>query len=198
VYGGQAAAQNFGGPCRGLKVTCIEQNMNQLDQLLALYKGAQTDSERRILLATARISSPGDFPRLEKMILRDEIKDIPLDQLPAIISTRRGLSLQKAEEELRELVLDHLLNFASLKAGPASQASPADGSAPRVSAPASSEYQSSPPETARVVTPDGSSRPDAIPGEKGKVTPQGSQHEDLSPPGTATAFGRLHPRGISG
>ncbi|HOC54242.1 MAG TPA: hypothetical protein PKI20_01325 [Verrucomicrobiota bacterium] len=175
-----------------------KQNMSQLDQLLALYKGAQTDAERRILLATARISSPGDFPRLEKMILREEIKDIPLDQLPAIISTRRGLSLQKAEEELRELILDHLLNFASPKPSPPSQASTAVGSAPRVSAPASSADESSPPETARVMIPDGSSRPEAILKEKGKVTPEGSQHEDLSPPGTATAFGRLQPRGIGG
>jgi len=172
--------------------------MSQLDQLLALYKGAQTDSERRILLATARISSPGDFPRLEKMILREEIKDISLDQLPAIISTRRGLSLQKAEEELRELVLDHLLNFARLKADPPSQASPAVGSAPRVCASASSEDENSQPEMARVVVPDGSSRPEAIPGEKGKVTLEGSQHEDLPPPGTATTFGRLQPRGIGG
>ena len=152
--------------------------MSQLDQLLALYKGAQTDSERRILLATAQITSSGDFPRLEKMILREEIKDIPLDQLPAMISTRRGLSLQKAEEELRELVLEHLLNFARLNASPPSQ--------------------SSPPETTAVVIPDGSSRPEAIPGAKGKVTPEGSQHEDLSPPATATTFGRLQPRGISG
>ena len=172
--------------------------MSLLDQLLALYKGAQTDSERRILLATARISSPGDFPCLEKMILREEIKDIPLDQLPATISTRRGLSLQKAEEELRELVLDHLLNSDSLKAGPPSQASPAVGSAAKVTAPASSEYQRPPPETTAVVTPNGSSGPEAIPSEKGKVTLEGSQHEDLSRPGTATTFGRFQPRGIGG
>lgn len=172
--------------------------MSHLDQLLALYKGAQTDSERRILLATARISCPGDFPRLEKMVLQDEINDIPLDQLPAIISTRRGLSLHKAEEELRELVLDHLLNFASLKAALPNQASSADGSAPRVSAPASPEDESSQPGTAPVAILDGSSRPEAIPRVTGKVKPEGSQHEDLSPPGTATTFGRLQPRGIGG
>jgi len=91
------------------------ENMDQIERLLGLYKGAKTEAEKHILLETVRISSPGDFPRLEERILRDQVRGMPFEQLVQMIASHRRITLQQAGELLRDSVFENLLERASLK-----------------------------------------------------------------------------------
>src|ERR1035437_8813335 len=91
------------------------ENMDQIERLLGLYKGAQTEAEKHILLETVRISSPGDFPRLESMILQDQVRGMPFEQLVQMIASHRRITPQEAGELLRDAVFENLLDRARLK-----------------------------------------------------------------------------------
>ena len=80
------------------------ENMDQVERLLGLYKGAQTEAEKHILLETVRISSPGDFPRLEDRILQDQVRGMPFEQLVQMIASHRRITPQQAGELLRDAV----------------------------------------------------------------------------------------------
>src|ERR1035438_955913 len=91
------------------------ENMDQIERLLGLYKGAQTEAEKHILLETVRISSPGDFPRLESMILQDQVRGMPFEQRVQMIASHRRITPQEAGELLRDAVFENLLDRARLK-----------------------------------------------------------------------------------
>ena len=91
------------------------ENMDQIERLLGLYKGAQTEAEKHLLLETVRISSPGDFPRLEDMILRDRMRGMSFEQLVQLIASHRRITPQQAGELLGDAVFENLLDRARLK-----------------------------------------------------------------------------------
>jgi len=190
--------------------------MDQIERLLALYKAAQTESERRILLEAAQISNPGDFPRLQDMILRDHVRGMTFEQLVETIASHRSVTLQQADELLRDVALEHLLDRRKLKAAgspcqPASlDAETVSGTkterptplaaAPTASRTAAASHQTEPPQhgPVEVVILEEPSERGATPAviENGK--PEEGQNRQPSPAPVPTPFGRLQPRGISG
>ncbi len=190
--------------------------MDQIERLLALYKSAQTDSERRILLEAVQISNPDDFPRLEDIILRDQVRGMTYDRLVEMIAGHRNVSLQQADELLRDTVLEHLLDRRKLKAAgsprqPAAlesetvsgtktpRAAPA-AAVPGPSKTAAAAPQNEPPQrgTVEVVILEDPSQREATPAVIGNVKPEEGQNRHPSPTSAPTPFGRLQPRGISG
>ena len=187
-----------------------------MERLLALYKAAQTDSERRILLEAAQISNPGDFPRLEAMILRDQVRNAPFDQLVQMIASHRSITLHQADELLREAVFENLLDQSIFRVPEAGRTAPAPelGTAivtaaprPAPSTPALAAGKTGAdlarnehPEhqTVEVVILPGPSQREAAPTVIGNVKPEEGQNKNPSPSPPATPFGRLQPRGISG
>ncbi|MBK7091810.1 MAG: hypothetical protein IPH59_08825 [bacterium] len=88
--------------------------MDQVEKLLELYKQTQTPSERGVLLETVRISSPDGFSRLEKRILRERVRGMTMEQLVQVIASHRDLSLEQAEELLRDTIFQNLLDRSKL------------------------------------------------------------------------------------
>lgn len=88
--------------------------MDQVEELLELYRRTTTPSERRVLLETVRISSPQEFVRLEERILREQVRAMTMEQLTQTIATHRGVALPQAEELLRDTVFQHLLDRSKL------------------------------------------------------------------------------------
>jgi hypothetical protein len=192
------------------------ENMDQIEPLLDLYKGAQTEAEKHILLETVRISSPGDFPRLEERILRDHVRGMPFEQLVQMIASHRHITLQQAGELLRDSVFENLLERASLKveesAPPAPDlesgrvpgaTAPCTGSPPAVPAAAgtiaaTSQNRASPDKAVEVIIIQDPGEREAIPTVLGNVKPEGSPNGDSTAPPANTSFSRLQPRGIGG
>src|ERR1035441_2060902 len=119
------------------------ENMDQVERLLGLYKGAQTEAEKHLLLETVRISSPGDFPRLEDMILRDRMRGMSFEQLVQLIASHRRITPQQAGDLLRDAVFENLLDRARLRVEESARTAPdlESGRAPGATAP----YTGSPP-----------------------------------------------------
>ncbi len=192
------------------------ENMDQIERLLGLYKGAQTEAEKHILLETVRISSPGDFPRLEERILRDQVRGMAFEQLVQMIASHRRITPQQAGELLRDSVFEHLLERASLKveesAPPAPDlesgrvpgaTAPCTGSPPAVPAAAGTvaatpENRASPDKAVEVIIIQDPGEREAIPTVLGNVKPEGNPNGDSTTPPASTSFSRLQPRGIGG
>ena len=189
-------------------LTDSKENMDPIERLLSLYKAAQTDSERRILLEAAHISNPDDFPHLEDVILRDQVRGMTYDRHVEMIASHRNVSLQQADELLRHTVLEHLLDRRRLKAaGSPCQAASLDAetvsgtkterstplaAAPPASRTAAASHQTEPPEhgSVQVVILE-----DPVVIANGE--PEEGQNRQPSPAPAPTPFGRLQPRGIS-
>jgi len=192
------------------------ENMDQIERLLGLYKGAKTEAEKHILLETVRISSPGDFPRLEERILRDQVRGMPFEQLVQMIASHRRITLQQAGELLRDSVFENLLERASLKVEESAPPAPdlESGRVPGATAPCTGSPPAVPTAAGTVVaTPQNRASPDkaveviiiqdpgereAIPTVLGNVKPEGNQNGDSTAPPASTSFSRLQPRGIGG
>jgi hypothetical protein len=192
------------------------ENMDQVERLLGLYKGAQTGAEKHILLETVRISSPGDFPRLEDRILQDQVRGMPLEQLVQLIASHRRITPQQAGELLRDAVFENLLDRASLKVEGAAPPAPdlESGRAPGATAPCTGSPPALPAVagTAAAASQNGASSDKAVeviiiqdPGERetiptvlGNVKPEGNQNGDSTAPPASASFSRLQPRGIGG
>ena len=192
------------------------ENMDQIERLLGLYKGAQTEAEKHILLETVRISSPGDFPRLEERILRDQVRGMPFEQLVQMIASHRRITPQQAGELLRDTVFENLLDRASLKveesAPPAPDlesgrapgaTAPCTGSPPAVpaaagTAAAASQNGASPDKAVEVIIIQDPGEREAVPTVLGNVKPEGNPNGDSTAPPASTSFSRLQPRGIGG
>ena len=192
------------------------ENMDQIERLLGLYKGAQTEAEKHILLETVRISSPGDFPRLESMILQDQVRGMPFEQLVQMIASHRRITLQQAGELLRDSVFENLLERASLKveesAPPAPDlesgrvpgaTAPCTGSPPAVpvaagTVAATPQNRASPDKAVEVIIIQDPGEREAIPTVLGNVKPEGNPNGDSTAPPASTSFSRLQPRGIGG
>jgi hypothetical protein len=192
------------------------ENMDQVERLLGLYKGAQTGAEKQILLETVRISSPGDFPRLEDRILQDQVRGMSFEQLVQMIASHRRITPQQAGELLRDAVFENLLDRASLKvegsAPPAPDLEP--GQAPGTTAPcngpppavpaaegtgaAASQNRASPDKAVEVIIIQDPGERQAIPTVLGNVKPDGNSNGDSTTPPASTSFSRLQPRGIGG
>ena len=191
-------------------------NMDQIERLLGLYKGAQTEAEKHILLETVRISSPGDLPRLEERILRDQVRGMPFEQLVQMIASHRHITPQQAGELLRDSVFEQLLERASLKveesAPPAPDlesgrvpgaTAPCTGSPPAVpvaagTVAATPQNRASPDKAVEVIIIQDPGEREAIPTVLGNVKPEGNQNGDSTAPPASTSFSRLQPRGIGG
>ena len=192
------------------------ENMDQVERLLELYKGAQTEAEKHLLLETVRISSPGDFPRLEDMILRDRMRGMSFEQLVQLIASHRRITLQQAGDLLRDAVFENLLDRARLKVEESEPPAPdlESGRAPRATAPctgsppdlpaaagtaaAESQNGASPDKAVEVIIIQDPGEREAIPTVLGNVKPEGSQNGDSTAPPASTSFSRLQPRGIGG
>ena len=192
------------------------ENMDQIERLLGLYKGAKTEAEKHILLETVRISSPGDFPRLEERILRDQVRGMPFEQLVQMIASHRRITLQQAGELLRDSVFENLLERASLKveesAPPAPDlesgrvpgaTAPCTGSPPAVpaaagTAAATPQNRASPDKAVEVIIIQDPGEREAIPTVLGNVKPEGNQNGDSTAPAASASLRRLQPRGIGG
>jgi hypothetical protein len=190
--------------------------MDPIERLLGLYKGAQTEAEKHILLETVRISSPGDFPRLEDRILQDQVRGMPFEQLVQLIANHRRITPQQAGELLRDAVFENLLDRASLKVEGSAPPAPdlESGRAPGATAPCTG----SPPAvsaaagTAAAKSQNGASQDRAVeiiiiqdPGEReavstviGNAKAEGNQNGDPTAPPATPSFRRLQPRGIDG
>jgi len=192
------------------------ENMDQIERLLGLYKGAKTEAEKHILLETVRISSPGDFPRLEERILRDQVRGMPFEQLVQMIASHRRITLQQAGELLRDSVFENLLERASLKVEESAPPAPdlESGRVPGATAPctgapsavpaaagtvaATPENRASPDKAVEVIIIQDPGEREAIPTVLGNVKPEGNQNGDSTAPPASTSFSRLQPRGIGG
>jgi hypothetical protein len=192
------------------------ENMDQIERLLGLYKGAQTEAEKHILLETVRISSPGDFPRLESMILQDQVRGMPFEQLVQMIASHRRITPQEAGELLRDAVFENLLDRARLKVEESGPPAPdlESGRAPGATAPCTGSPPAVPAATgtAAAKSQNGASQDRAVeiiiiqdPGEReavpaviGNAKPEGNQNGDPTAPPATPSFRRLQPRGIDG
>ncbi|ODU25272.1 MAG: hypothetical protein ABS95_00685 [Verrucomicrobia bacterium SCN 57-15] len=172
----------------------VEHTMDQVEKLLELYRQTRTPSERRVLLETARISSPQEFSRLEERILRQHVRGMTFEQLTGTIAAHRGLALPQAEELLRDTVFQHLLDQSKLTA----LLSQASESAPTVIPTETAPRTSKPDETERhavevVILKDGNQREESHnPG--GRI----SEQQNTSHSDAPTSLPRLTPRGICG
>lgn len=88
--------------------------MDPVEALLELYQQTQTSAERRVLLETVRISNPGDFARFEERVLQQQVRAFPHDRLIQTIASHRNVSPREAEERLRDIALQHLLDRTKL------------------------------------------------------------------------------------
>jgi hypothetical protein len=192
------------------------ENMDQIERLLGLYKGAQTEAEKHLLLETVRISSPGDFPRLEDVILRDQVRGMPFEQLVQMIASHRRITPQQAGELLRDAVFENLLDRARLKveeseppapdleSGRALGATaPCTGSPPAVpaatgTAAAKSQNGASQNRAVEIIIIQDPGEREAVPTVIGNAKPEGNQNGDPTAPPATPSFRRLQPRGIDG
>ena len=192
------------------------ENMDQIERLLGLYKGAQTEAEKHILLETVRISSPGDFPRLEDRILQDQVRGMPFEQLVQLIASHRRITPQQAGELLRDAVFENLLDRASLKVEGSAPPAPdlESGRAPGATAPctgsppalpaaagtvaAAFQNGASPDKAVEVIIIQDPGEREAIPTVLGNVKPEGNQNGDSTAPAASASLRRLQPRGIGG
>ncbi len=200
----------------GRTPTDRNENMDQVERLLGLYKGAQTGAEKQILLETVRISSPGDFPRLEDRILQDQLREMSFEQLVQMIASHRRITPQQAGELLSDAAFEYLLDRASLKvegsAPPAPDlepgqalgtTAPCTGPPPAVPAAAGTgaaadQNRASPDKAVEVIIIQDPGERQAIPTVLGNVKPEGNQNGDSTAPPASTSFSRLQPRGIGG
>ena len=192
------------------------ENMDQVERLLELYKGAQTEAEKHLLLETVRISSPGDFPRLEDMILRDRMRGMSFEQLVQLIASHRRITLQQAGDLLRDAVFENLLDRARLRVEESARTAPdlESGRAPGATAPCTGSPPAVPAAvgTAAATSQEGASQDKAVeviiiqdPGEReavptviGNAKAEGNQNGDPTAPPATPSFRRLQPRGIDG
>jgi hypothetical protein len=190
--------------------------MDQIERLLGLYKGAQTEAEKHILLETVRISSPNDCSRLEEMIFRDQVRGMNFEQLVQRIASHRRITLQQAGELLEDTVVENLLGRARLKVEASAPAAPdpeserapgatAPGTGPPPAVPAAagtaaaaSQNGASPDKAVEVVIIQDPGEREAIPTVLGNVKPEGNPNGDSTAPPASTSLRRLQPRGIGG
>ncbi len=171
--------------------------MDQVEELLELYRRTTTPSERRVLLETVRISSPQEFVQLEERILREHVRAMTTEQLTEAIAAHRGLALQQAEELLRDTVFQHLLDRSKLT----TLLSSASESTSRV-APTQTEPQTRKPnESDRravevVILKDQREESPSTPGKTSE--PQNAVSNSDAPTSVSAPLPRLTPRGIGG
>ena len=192
------------------------ENMDQIERLLGLYKGARTEAEKQILLETVRISSPGDFPRLEDRILQDQVRGMTVEQLVQLIARHRRITPQQAGELLRDSVFENLLDRARLKVEESAPPAPdlESGRAPGATAPctgpppappaaagtaaAASQNGTSPDKAVEVIIIQDPGEREAIPMVLGNLKPEGNQNGDSTAPAESASLRRFQPRGIGG
>lgn len=86
-----------------------------LKQLAGLFKAAKTPAEREILLQGVRIISTKDYEVLEEILIRHQVREMPLPGVISLIAEQRNIPNQQAEEMVRDLILDHLLDRTKLR-----------------------------------------------------------------------------------
>jgi hypothetical protein len=93
----------------------MEPYPENLKQLAGLFKAAKTQAEREILLQGVRIISANDYEVLEEIIVRHQVREMPLPRVISLIAEQRNIPNERTEEMVRDLILDHLLDRAKLR-----------------------------------------------------------------------------------
>lgn len=93
----------------------MEPRPEHLKQLAELFKTTRTLAEREILLQGVRIVSAKDCEALEEMLLRTQVRERHLSEVIALIAEQRNISHERAEEMVRDMIFDNLLDRAKLK-----------------------------------------------------------------------------------
>lgn len=86
-----------------------------LKELERLYNAAGSHSERDILLKGLRIVSPQEADQLQEVILRTQIREMPIQNLLQLIADQKNVSTQQADILLRDLAFEKLLDRTQLK-----------------------------------------------------------------------------------
>src|SRR5271163_420576 len=94
----------------------MESKSDALEQLETLYHQAASQSERNILLQTMRIVNPEEGRRLEEIIQREHVRDLPFEEVVALIASHKGMTTDDARKAVADLVFDQLLDHAKLEA----------------------------------------------------------------------------------
>jgi len=87
----------------------------KLKKLADLFMAAKTPAEREILLQGVRIISANDYEALEEIIVRQQVREMPLPEVISLVVEQRNIASEQAEEMVRDLILDHLLDRARLR-----------------------------------------------------------------------------------
>ena len=93
----------------------MEPRPEHLDQLAGLFNTAKTTAEREILLQGVRIISAKDCEALEEMLLRTQVRERQLSHVIALIAEQNNISNERAEEMVRDMIFDNLLDRTKLK-----------------------------------------------------------------------------------
>jgi len=86
-----------------------------LEQVAGLFKAAKTLPEREILLRGVRIISAKDYEILEEILVRNQVRELPLLRVISLIAEQRNIPNEQADEVVRDLIFDHLLDRAKLR-----------------------------------------------------------------------------------
>lgn len=174
--------------------------MDQVEELLELYKQTQTPSERGVLLETVRISSPDGFSLLEERILREQVRGMTMEQLVQVIASHRDLSLEQAEELLRDTIFRNLLDRSKL-----SPVAPSLGTSKSPSplvatqaAPQSAEPSSNGGHGVQAVILKDPNQSEEVPAAVGEISETNQDRTSSAPPKSVTPLPQLTPRGIGG
>ena len=110
----------------------MDSKSDTLKKLEALYNQARTPAERAILLGTMRIVSPEEHARLEEVLQREQLRNMPMEEILPTLAQQRGVSIEETRRAVADLIFDHMLDRSKL---------PLTG----VSTPALSETEPQPP-----------------------------------------------------
>lgn len=173
--------------------------MDQVEELLELYKQTQTPSERGVLLETVRISSPDGFSLLEERILREQVRAMTMEQLVQMVAAHRDLSLEQAEELLRDTIFQKLLDRSKLSPVAPSLGigkSPSPLVAPHAAR--SAELGTNNRSGVQTVILNTQNQGEEIPVRVGEISETNHDRTSSAPPKSVTPLPQLTPRGIGG
>ncbi len=92
----------------------MDSKSDTLKKLEALYNQARTPAERAILLGTMCIVSPEEYARLEEVLQREQLRNMPMEEILPTLAQQRGVSIEKTRRAVADLMFDHMLDRSKL------------------------------------------------------------------------------------
>ncbi len=177
-----------------------ECKMDPIEKLLELYKQTQAPSERSVLLETVRISSPDGFSRLEERILKEQVRGMTMEELVHVIAAHRDLSLEQAEELLRDTIFQNLLDRSKLSPVGSAFGTGKSASSPVATqaAPQSAELGKSDGRRVQVVILKDPNQGEEMLSAVGEISETNQNRPSPVPAKPVTPLPQLTPRGIGG